>query len=87
MGAAKSCGSGGEIIRTYLVTIGLDNDGQEFERREPLPRCSECAHCVTEIYGTAAHPVQVPTCSLRKLQRHITEPNGFCAWGKRKEGE
>lgn len=57
-----------------------DGDGEEFKLRheETLVRCRNCEHCYS--YSTGGY-----FCATVK-QFESTTPDGFCAWGVRKDG-
>lgn len=67
--------------------IGLDvaeylkvRDTMHSRRREPIVRCRDCVHCVR--YDTWNPEGTAHNCN--RWGQDI-EPDGFCAWGERKE--
>ena len=83
----------GEYIYEH-VQSGADHMGRQVEQptlvqREEIVRCRDCKymHTVRSWLG-----MDVDECWLHAdresgaLGKERTEPDGFCAWGKRKEG-
>ena len=60
-----------------------------YELREEIVRCRDCVHIHTVRNWTG---VDVDECWLHAdresgaLGKERTEPNGFCAWGERRNG-
>ena len=63
----------------YIVEVSewvIDANGNPpFEKGAEIVRCKDCREYRPELYGHIS-------CEL--LGRYV-EPDGFCAWGKRKE--
>lgn len=56
----------------FVVDFYSKHDGV---RCEQVVRCRDCEHFVTNIHGSYCK-MSISTTS---------DPNGFCAWGKRRE--
>ena len=60
--------------------------------REPIVRCRDCVHCYEDRRNTAIGWVDIFACDSKQwstsslMPSHTIEPDGFCAWGKRKDG-
>lgn len=61
--------SDGIEVRGHRVT--------QFEQREEIVRCVDCRH----LYDTMAGY----ECERWSGQYHFAEPDGFCAWGERRD--
>lgn len=55
-----------------------DEQGGHWLTGEQIVRCRDCVHFVPESNGYVAHD----WCSELEFN---TEPDGFCAWGERRE--
>ena len=64
-----------EYICDYNTNLGYDH--YEFELKEEIVRCRDCAN-----YEYREHLGRSYCCG-----EYATEPDGFCAWAERKEGE
>lgn len=52
-------------------------------RKELIVRCRDCAYIFHRKYNNG---FEYQTCSYFDSEHAEVEPNGFCAWGVRKEG-
>lgn len=60
-----------------------DNGG---ELREEIVRCRDCEHYdETEVHTWELERRKMPTCGRFASFLHGTQPDGYCAWGVRKE--
>lgn len=77
----------------YVVNFGSDKSIQfvklsmaEVEHHgarlgKPIVRCRDCAKSAEgRMFGGDA----VTVCTRFETYNHVTEPNGFCAWGERR---
>lgn len=58
-------------------------DAMHARKREEVVRCRDCEHYVAD--PEPIDPGWPMMCD--ESGRDMLEPDGFCAWGKRKEGE
>ena len=56
----------------FVVDFYSKHDGVRCER---IVRCRDCEHFVTNIHGSYC----------KKSISTTSDPNGFCAWGERRE--
>lgn len=66
-----------------------------YESNEPvgeIVRCRDCVHCYEDRRNTAIGWVDIFVCDSKQwstsslMPSHTIEPDGFCAWGERREG-
>lgn len=59
--------------------------------REPIVRCRDCKHFCEDRRDTSIGWMDVFVCDSKQwstsslMPSHEVEPDGFCAWGERKE--
>lgn len=59
----------------YIVNMSGDWANKQGEKLTEIVRCRDCKFCMAYMAGTYCD-----------YMAHAIEPDGFCAWGKRKEG-
>ena len=60
--------------------------------REEIVRCRDCRHYVPEYgyseergFGQIEYLIEPPACARSKVIEITVDPNGFCAWGERRD--
>lgn len=71
-----------EMTEIYENTL----DAVPREVREPIVRCRDCKHFAITRSGHGCYRWMTLDCYENPVPRKV-EPDGFCAWGKRKERE
>jgi hypothetical protein len=74
----------------YIIAHCVDSvSGVRYdERREEIVRCRDCKHHELQGVSYSDKPLSVCTAEWCEGSEHdnpLVEPNGFCAWGERKE--
>ena len=63
----------------YIITCDEETAswiGNDVDSMRPLVRCRDCAYNAKDTDGIC----------YRFDHEHFNQPDGFCAWGERKEG-
>lgn len=70
----------------YIVDLYTDHDGA---RCEPVVRCRDCANAAPYGDGIECRGPLVQTWEYYNDEplHNPVRPDGFCAWGRRREGD
>jgi hypothetical protein len=69
-----------KITESDRINININDAVRLVQNAEPLVRCEDCEHYSG---GICWHPYITGSCDCDVEK----EPDGYCDWGKRKEGE
>ena len=81
-------------IKTGLEYVGYIDPWTDEERLsdEEIVRCRDCKHYVPEYgyseergFGQIEYLMEPPGCARSKAIQITVDPNGFCAWGERRD--
>lgn len=76
-------------MKEYIFEIGIIENGGAYEyRHEPIVRCKDCKH--HEYLNVSYSDKLFSVCLSEQWigaegDNPLVEPDGFCAWGERKE--
>lgn len=62
--------------------LGVKHSVSHFEKREEIVRCRDCAYICNREYTNG---LEWHTCGYFDSAYAEVDPNGFCAWGERRQ--